>query len=243
MTHEQDLNELRDQARAYIAANDRLGEIGLGIGGLMIQCPDLGKDWETWFGASDYNHADTVLALLDRVEAAEQALDFHTQRDRELKTLLSMIADRLDEFCYDELASLIEDEPLNQWSEKYTSKLQAAERERDEWRGKYDEAESARTDAEAAVQRVEDVLSKDAFSVQEDGFCADDLVDCDEIRAALKGPTTRQLQEAEAATRELHEEVWTDDPAPGGFICKECRVSVKSEPCDTIRALDGGEQE
>jgi len=65
--------------------------------------------------------------LLDRVEAAEQALDFHTQRDRELKKLLSMIADRLDEFCYDELASLIEDEPLNQWSEKYTSKLQAAE--------------------------------------------------------------------------------------------------------------------
>lgn len=96
----------------------------------------------------------TVLALIDRAEAAEQALDFHTQRDRELKTLLSTLSDRLDEFSYEELASLIEDEPLNQWSEKYTSKLQAAERERDEWRDKYDEAESARTDTDAAVARV-----------------------------------------------------------------------------------------
>lgn len=74
-----------------------------------------------------------------RAEAAEQAVDFHAQRDSELKTLLSMIADRLDEFCYDELASLIEDEPLNQWSEKYTSKLQAAE---------------------AAVQRVREVIDQ-----------------------------------------------------------------------------------
>lgn len=79
----------------------------------------------------------TALALIDRAEAAEHAVDFHTQRDHELKTLLSMIADRLDEFSYDELSSLIEDEPLNQWSEKYTSKLQAAE---------------------AAVQRVREVL-------------------------------------------------------------------------------------
>lgn len=108
-----------------------------------------------------------------------------------------------------------------------------------DWQIAYGRAEAA----EAAVQRVEDVLSKDAFSVQEDGFCADDLVDCDEIRAALKGPTSRQRLEAEKALRELHEEVWTDDPAPGGFVCKKCGVPVESEPCDVIHALDGGEQE
>lgn len=69
----------------------------------------------------------TALALIDRAEAAEQAVDFHAQRDSELKTLLSMIADRLDEFCYDELSSLIEDGPLDQWGETYKSKLQTAE--------------------------------------------------------------------------------------------------------------------
>lgn len=96
--------------------------------------------------------------------------------------------------------------------------------------------------AEQAVQRVEDVLSKDSFSVQEDGFCADDIVDCDEIRDAIKGLTQRQRNDAEKALRELHEEVWTDDPAPGGFVCKECGVPVESEPCDVIRDLDGGDQ-
>ena len=69
----------------------------------------------------------TVLALIERAEAAEQALDFHTQRDRELKTLLGMLSDRLDEFSYDELSSLIEDEPQNQWGESYKSRLEQAE--------------------------------------------------------------------------------------------------------------------
>jgi len=70
---------------------------------------------------------EKLATLIDRMEAAEHALDFHTQRDRELKALLSMIADRLDEFCYDELASLIEDSPLDQWGENYKSRLEAAE--------------------------------------------------------------------------------------------------------------------
>jgi len=70
---------------------------------------------------------DQATELFDRLEAAEQALDFHTQRDRELKALLSMLSDRLDEFSYDELSSLIEDEPMNQWGESYKSRLEQAE--------------------------------------------------------------------------------------------------------------------
>ncbi|ALD64019.1 hypothetical protein AFL94_08885 [Arthrobacter sp. LS16] len=86
---------------------------------------------EAW---ADGEHIDiitppVVLELIERAEAAERALDFHSQRDRELKTLLSMIADRLDEFCYDELSSLIEDEPLDQWGETYKSRLEQAEQQ------------------------------------------------------------------------------------------------------------------
>lgn len=110
----------------------------------------------------------TVLDLIERVEAAERALDFHAQRDRELKTLLSVLSDRLDEFCYDELASLIEDEPLNQWGETYKSKLQTAEQAVE--RAKAVDALQRRDKgalyrravaAEAAVQRVRDAV-KDA---------------------------------------------------------------------------------
>ncbi|GAA0200294.1 hypothetical protein [Glutamicibacter creatinolyticus] len=118
--------------------------------------------------------ATATKPLNDRVEAAEQALDFHTQRDRELKTLLSTLSDRLDEFSYDELSSLIEDEPMNQWGESYTSKLQAAE---------------------AAVQRVRDMHFK---------------------RVAVY---------------------------MNGIEEHYCAHDDSSWPCDTIRALDGGEQE
>lgn len=103
---------------------------------------------EAW---SDGEHVDiftpeAALALIDRAEAAEQALDFHTQRDRELKTLLSMLADRLDEFSYDELSSLIEDTPLDQWGEKYKSRLEQVEERAEQ--------------AEQAVARVREALAE-----------------------------------------------------------------------------------
>ena len=39
-------------------------------------------------------------------------------------------------------------------------RVEDAERERDNWRGKYDEAESARTDTDATVQRVSELASE-----------------------------------------------------------------------------------
>ncbi|HCM94955.1 hypothetical protein [Glutamicibacter arilaitensis] len=84
---------------------------------------------EAW---SDGEHIDiitppAVLELIERAEAAEQALDFHTQRDRELKSTLAHLSDQLDEHCYDEFASLIDDGPLDQWGESYNSHLEQAE--------------------------------------------------------------------------------------------------------------------
>lgn len=131
MTQELDLTKLREVAGQATPGPWEVHDRGIGyevhVGGHELNhC--LRETFDKWDAAHIATFdPPTVLALLDRVEAAEQALDFHTQRDRELKTLLSMIACRLDEFCYEELASLIEDEPLDQWGEKYTSKLQAAE--------------------------------------------------------------------------------------------------------------------
>jgi len=67
---------------------------------------------------------DNVIIQLD---AARQALDFHTERDGELKTILAMVADRVDDFVYDEFSTLISDEPLNEWCERYVSRRAAAE--------------------------------------------------------------------------------------------------------------------
>src|SRR6185312_7900612 len=66
----------------------------------------------------------TVLALLDRVEAADDALDFYVAQRKELQTTLSMLADRLDEHSYSELSCLIDDEHYDQWGESYRSKLE-----------------------------------------------------------------------------------------------------------------------
>lgn len=66
------LDQLREKAEAFIAASDRLDEVGLGIGGLMVHAPDAGRDHSAWSESTDYEHADTVLALIARVEAAER---------------------------------------------------------------------------------------------------------------------------------------------------------------------------
>ena len=40
--------------------------------------------------------------------------------------------------------------------------------------------------------------------------------------------------------RALHVDEWVVIDYVGGYVCRECREPVESEPCATIRALDGG---
>ena len=40
--------------------------------------------------------------------------------------------------------------------------------------------------------------------------------------------------------RALHVAEWVVIDYVGGYVCRECREPVESEPCATIRALDGG---
>ena len=53
----------------------------------------------------------------------------------------------------------------------------------------------------------------------------------------------RQRDDARAAidrVRALHVDEWVVIDYVGGYVCRECREPVESEPCATIRALDGG---
>lgn len=52
----------------------------------------------------------------------------------------------------------------------------------------------------------------------------------------------RKRDEAVAAitrVRALHAPEWVVIDHVGGSVCRECREPVESEPCATIRALDG----
>lgn len=64
-------DELRALAEAQRDAYARMIEIGRGVGGLGVAFPDSFADMLTWQNATENEHADTVLALLDRVERAE----------------------------------------------------------------------------------------------------------------------------------------------------------------------------
>ena len=44
---------------------------------------------------------------------------------------------------------------------------------------------------------------------------------------------------AVARVRALHVPEWVVIDYVGGSVCRECREPVESEPCATIRALDG----
>jgi len=50
-------------------------------------------------------------------------------------------------------------------------------------------------------------------------------------------PAQPQLQLARV--RALHVPEWVVVDYVGGSVCRECREPVESEPCATIRALDG----
>lgn len=64
-----DLDALEAGANAQIAAIDQMDEVGRGVGGMTR--PNLAA-YMAWQDASDgYGHADTVLALIKRLRAAE----------------------------------------------------------------------------------------------------------------------------------------------------------------------------
>ena len=74
-----DLDALRVAAERYITAYDRMVERGGGIGGLAVHEPEMYEHMRAWTGRTDYDHADTVLMLLDllaeaRADGARQAL-------------------------------------------------------------------------------------------------------------------------------------------------------------------------
>lgn len=126
------LDTLRKTAEAATPGPWEASDRGIGYEVHDASGYELNSGMRETFTESDATHIatfdpPTVLELIDRAEAAERALDFHSQRDRELKMTLSMISDRLDEHSYDVLSSLIEDEPLDQWGETYKSRLEQAE--------------------------------------------------------------------------------------------------------------------
>jgi len=63
ITSAAELDALRRAAQRFIVAYDRMVEINQGIGGLAVHEPRLYEDFIAWNHASDYYHADTVLAL------------------------------------------------------------------------------------------------------------------------------------------------------------------------------------
>ncbi|GGJ59154.1 ead/Ea22-like family protein [Glutamicibacter ardleyensis] len=170
----------------------------------------------------------TVLALIERVEAAEQALDFHTQRDRELKALLSMLSDRLDEFSYDELSSLIEDEPMNQWGESYKSRLEQAEQERKNF------SDACKTLAQVLAKHsdwvVEATDSQDIIGEDGDG-------DWDVVwdRVTELGESKRKAEASVARVRELALESQAE-------VAQMNMPNIRTLSGEILRALDGDDR-
>lgn len=61
--------ELKDAATAKVEAEEKLMEIGEGVGGLGMHHPEMLKDWSRWVDMSeDGHHADTVLSLLEEID-------------------------------------------------------------------------------------------------------------------------------------------------------------------------------
>lgn len=93
--------------------------------------------FSTGAGGPDATHIaafdpPTVLALIERAEKVEcdqAAFDHNVARIEDLKATLSMVADRVDEFTYDEVSSILDDDPCDQWGEGYRSRLATAEAE------------------------------------------------------------------------------------------------------------------
>jgi hypothetical protein len=58
----------RALAEAQADAYAQMLTIGEGVGGLGIQFPEMFQDMLSWGDATDNEHADTVLALLDAID-------------------------------------------------------------------------------------------------------------------------------------------------------------------------------
>lgn len=98
---------------------------------------------------------EPIRALFTRIEELEtenahqaKVVEHYTARSESLKATLAMIADRVDDFVYDELASDIEDVALNEWGETY---------------------ESDKKRLETTIQRVRDLHQREVIAVHESG--------------------------------------------------------------------------
>lgn len=59
-----DLQDIRALAQKQAAAYTRMLEIGEGIGGLAVRHPEMAEGMHAWSGATENEHADTVLRLI-----------------------------------------------------------------------------------------------------------------------------------------------------------------------------------
>ena len=91
-----------------------------------------------------------VERLAAEVEAAREAMDHNVARIDDLRSLLWLVAERGDEFLYDEIATVLDDDPCDQWGDGYQSRLAAAE----------SAAAEARADRDALAERVRALVGK-----------------------------------------------------------------------------------
>lgn len=82
-----DIDALEAQARAQIAAIDVMYEIDRGVGGLPEDHFEAYRTWQS-VSAGSYSHADTVLALIERLRAAEvDAESYRAVADRVIEKM------------------------------------------------------------------------------------------------------------------------------------------------------------
>ncbi len=120
----------------------------------------------------------TVQALITHIEKLEttnahqaKVVEHYTARSESLKATLAMIADRVDDFVYDELASDIEDVALNEWGETY---------------------ESDKKRLETAIQRVRELHPREVIAVHEVG----EEAWCPTCQQHYPCPTIQALEES-----------------------------------------------
>ena len=73
-----DIKALREKAEKQAAGYARMLELNGGIGLLGVREPDLYDAMLAWQDASENEHADTVLALLERIEHLESEIAYLT---------------------------------------------------------------------------------------------------------------------------------------------------------------------
>lgn len=85
-----DLHELRKMAEAQAAGHAEMVRLNGGIGMLGVRDPAMFDDMCRWQNATENDHADTVLALLDRLERAETERDqWHETADEANETMFA----------------------------------------------------------------------------------------------------------------------------------------------------------